>query len=381
MVDADLLELAVVLGDLELVAGLLDDEPAARAGLRRPVADESSPAVVVVSGAAGRSTRVRPRRRRWRARRGATPTRARRRRRRVLRPCVMRSVGWVGGGGGAARARRRHHPRGAGVGAGHDLRLALARRAASRCVASSGGVTRVSSVSSSGSLPVLLVVHARPPRRVTLVRRQWFDSTTLPNSAGSLFQRGPEVEEAWGRSWRRSPGPRSRSRGRAGPARRTPWRCGGRRAGRSRRRAGVHGNTRSQSGPDSVVTPVRRRFSSIAAMRSDSLRRTLPMPVIVTGEVASGAMAASVMKVSGDVGHVDGEAGQRSRAGHAHALGLVASPCSPSPRARRGTRRRPAGRAARCRPSTWTAPPVTAAAAKKYDAVEASGSTSYSRPA
>ena len=134
---------------------------------------------------------------------------------------------------------------------------------------------------------------------MTLARRQWFDSTTLPNSAGSLFQCGPEVEERGAGLGDAAGVLDRRSRARAGPGRRTPWRCGGRRAGRWRLRAACAGNTRSQSGPDSVFTPVRRRFSSIAAMRSDSLSRTLPMPVTVTGEVASGAIAASVMKVSG----------------------------------------------------------------------------------
>ena len=54
----------------------------------------------------------------------------------------------------------------------------------------------------------------------------------------------------------------------------------------------------------------------MAAMRSDSLRRTLAMPVIVTGDVAKRRDGGQRHERVRDVAHVDGEAGGRSRAGH-----------------------------------------------------------------
>ncbi len=113
----------------------------------------------------------------------------------------------------------------------------------------------------------------------------------------------------------------------------------------------------------------------MAAMRSDSLTRTLAMPVIVTGDAANGARAASVMNVS--------EMSLMSTSIPARAMGPRTSTPSGSsvtaqPIASRMSRKRtsPCSPPARRRPGTRTRPPVRAAAAKKYDAVEASGSIS-----
>jgi len=98
------------------------------------------------------------------------------------------------------------------------------------------------------------------------------------------------------------------------------------------------------------------------------------MPVMVTGELAKGATAASVMKVS-----------EMSLMSTVRPAGVpvpaTTTPSGPSfteqPIASSTSRKRmsPWRLPPRCSPGTWTRPPVTAAAAKKYDAVEASGST------
>ena len=102
----------------------------------------------------------------------------------------------------------------------------------------------------------------------------------------------------------------------------------------------------------------------MAAMRSDSLRRTLAMPVIVTGELAKGATAASVMKVS-----------EMSLMSTVRPVGVpLPATTTPSgsswtlqPMASRTSRKRasPCSESCRRSPSTLTRPPVTAAAAKK----------------
>ena len=71
----------------------------------------------------------------------------------LLRPRVIRSVGWLGGGGGAAPAAG--ITRVAPVSAPGMTCVSPSPAAGITCVASSGGVTRVSSVSSSGYLPVV----------------------------------------------------------------------------------------------------------------------------------------------------------------------------------------------------------------------------------
>src|SRR5665648_514742 len=115
-------------------------------------------------------------------------------------------------------------------------------------------------------------------------------------------------------------------------------------------------------------------FMTLAAMRSDSLRRTLAMPVIVTGELAKGATAARVMNVS-----------EKSLMSAVRPAGVPepatttpsGSSLTEQPIASSTSRKRmsPWRQPSRRSPSTLTRPPVTAAAAKKYDAVEASGST------
>ena len=101
------------------------------------------------------------------------------------------------------------------------------------------------------------------------------------------------------------------------------------------------------------------------------------MPVIVTGEVANGAMAARVMNVS--------EMSPMSTVSPASAAGPGDGGARRScvdDRAAHGLEHVEEAdvalqAAVAAQPGTWTRPPVRAAAAKKYEAVEASGSTAY----
>ena len=136
---------------------------------------------------------------------------------------------------------------------------------------------------------------------------------------------------------------------------------------------GWPGWTVIQSGPVSQRMPQARRLTAIASSRSLSLTRTLPTPVIVTGPSANGAMAASVGIVS-EMSRMTNSPPDSRPVPVTVIVSSVACTCAPIagricvPKARSPwADRRP-------RPGTVTVLPVSAAAARKYEAVDASGS-------
>jgi hypothetical protein len=142
----------------------------------------------------------------------------------------------------------------------------------------------------------------------------------------------------------------------------------------SRTGRGVPGWMRSQSGPSSTSIPHARRLRAVASTRSDSLTRAWPMPPIVVGPSAKGATQASVMNTS-ELEFMSTST-PRSRRGPVSDSGARAPTTQPIASRCATSSMSPWAVASRSRPGSATVVPVTAALARKYEAVETSGSIS-----
>ena len=141
-----------------------------------------------------------------------------------------------------------------------------------------------------------------------------------------------------------------------------------------RRRESARRRDGERPSPASTVAPSFASSVAIAAMRSVSLTRQLPMPVSVVGPSANSATTASVIAASGIAMQSMHDARERTP-GAAPRSSRRRCDVRAHPRQRIGERDVALDRVARPTPVTRTGPPPIAPAARKYDADDASPST------